>query len=166
MKVNYLIVLATSLIPMAVGILWYSKIGFGNLWMQETGITEEKAKEVNRFKVVGLSMLFNVFVAMLLPNIVIHQTGIMSTLMNDSTLNDPTSPLALYVQDFMAKYGTNFRTFKHGALHGFLSSIFLVLPVVGTSALYENKSFKYIAIHVGYWAVSLTLMGGVICAFA
>jgi len=26
---------------------------------------------------------------------------------------------------FMADYGTAFRTFKHGALHGFLTGIFL-----------------------------------------
>lgn len=166
MKLNYLIVMSSSLIPLVIGMLWYSKIGFGKVWMQETGITEEQAKSMNMIKVIGLSMLFNIFVAMLLPNIVIHQTGLMSALMNESGFNEPTSELGMFLQDFMTKYGTNFRTFKHGAFHGFLTSILFVLPIVGTSALYEMKSFKYIFIHVGYWAVSLMLMGGVICAFA
>jgi hypothetical protein len=42
----------------------------------------------------------------------------------------------------------------------------LVLPVIGTNALFERKSGKYIFINWGYWAVSMTLMGGTICQWA
>jgi hypothetical protein len=66
----------------------------------------------------------------------------------------------------MSKYGSNFRTFKHGALHGFITSLFIILPAIGTSALFEQKSWKYVAVHVGYWAICMALMGGVICAYA
>ncbi|MBC7412200.1 MAG: DUF1761 domain-containing protein [Bacteroidia bacterium] len=166
MKLNYLVVLASSLIPMVVGMIWYNAKVMGNVWLAESGMTKEKANSGNMFKVVGFSMLFNVFVAMALHVMVIHQMGIYSTLMNEVGLNEVGSPLYNYLQDFMAKYGNNFRTFKHGAFHGFVIAIMFVLPIVGTSALYEQKSWKYIFIHVGYWAISLTLMGGVICAFA
>jgi hypothetical protein len=43
--------------------------------------------------------------------------------------------------------------------------LFFALPVMGTNALFERKGFKYIAINVGYWTVTLALMGGVICHF-
>jgi len=41
-----------------------------------------------------------------------------------------------------------------------------VLPVMGVNALFERKGFKYIAINVGFWTVSLALMGGIICQWA
>jgi lysylphosphatidylglycerol synthetase-like protein (DUF2156 family) len=61
---------------------------------------------------------------------------------------------------------TDFRTFKHGAFHGIIATIGLVLPIIGINALFERRGFKYIALHVGYWLVCLILMGGFICQFA
>jgi hypothetical protein len=66
----------------------------------------------------------------------------------------------------MEKYGKSFRSFGHGALHGVIVSLFFVLPVLGTNALHERKGFKYIAINVGYWVVSLAIMGGIISRYA
>lgn len=66
----------------------------------------------------------------------------------------------------MDKYGKTFRTFHHGIIHGIMTSLFLVLPIIGTNALYERKGFKYIAINVGYWMVSLAIMGGIISRYA
>jgi hypothetical protein len=85
--------------------------------------------------------------------------------MNEPGLNDPGSALGIYVKDFMDKYGNNFRTFKHGALHGVITGIFMILPVIATNGLFERKSFKYIFISSGFWMVSLALMGGLICAY-
>jgi hypothetical protein len=66
---------------------------------------------------------------------------------------------------FMADYGTAYRTFKHGMLHGFITGLFLALPIVGINALFERKSWKYILINGGYFIVCLTIMGGIICAW-
>ena len=96
----------------------------------------------------------------------IHQLGFYSTLAGDPTLQDPTSPTGMYFADFMAKYGQNFRTFKHGALHGTIAGITIALPIIGTNALFERKGFKYIAINVGYWTITLVLMGGIVCQFS
>lgn len=67
---------------------------------------------------------------------------------------------------FMTDYGMAYRTFKHGALHGFMSGLFFAFPMIGINALFERKSWKYILIHAGFWTVCLTFMGGIICAFA
>jgi hypothetical protein len=32
--------------------------------------------------------------------------------------------------------------------------------------LFERRSWKYIFINAGYWILTLTLMGGIICAYA
>ncbi|MDZ4752768.1 MAG: DUF1761 domain-containing protein [Flavobacteriales bacterium] len=71
-----------------------------------------------------------------------------------------------WVKMMLDKYGKSFRSFGHGVLHGVILSLFLVLPVLGTNALHERRGFKYIAINVAFWAVSLGLMGGIICKYA
>ena len=64
------------------------------------------------------------------------------------------------------KHGTEaFMTFKHGALHGSMLGLFVALPVFATNALFEMKSFKYVAINAGYWIVTMALMGGIINAW-
>ena len=103
--------------------------------------------------------------AFVLQTMVIHQYNVMSTLVDEPGFNDPNSAMGTYYTDFMTKYGQNFRTFKHGMLHGFILSLFFVMPVMGVNALFERKSFKYIFINVGFWAISLMLMGGIICQF-
>jgi hypothetical protein len=41
------ILLASTLVPMIIGAIWYNEKTFGNAWMKETGMTKEKAKEAN-----------------------------------------------------------------------------------------------------------------------
>jgi len=66
----------------------------------------------------------------------------------------------------MEKYGKNFRTFKHGMLHGFIAGITLGVSIIGVTAMFERRSTKYILIHLGYWAITFMIMGGIICQFA
>ncbi|WP_317191325.1 DUF1761 domain-containing protein [Flavobacterium agrisoli] len=66
----------------------------------------------------------------------------------------------------MTDYGGAFRTFKHGALHGFITGIFFALPIIGINGLFERKSWKYIFIHAGFWTVTLTVVGAILCGWA
>jgi hypothetical protein len=66
----------------------------------------------------------------------------------------------------MDTHGNNFRTFKHGLLHGSMSGILFVLPILAINAMFERKGFKYIAINAGYWIICLAIMGGIICQMA
>ena len=66
---------------------------------------------------------------------------------------------------FMADYGNAFRTFKHGALHGFSGGLFIVLPITAINGLFEQKSWKYILVNAGFWIVSMTIMGSIICGW-
>ncbi|WP_299438606.1 DUF1761 domain-containing protein [uncultured Aquimarina sp.] len=166
MEFNFLIAAAAALIPMVLGFIWYSPIAFQKAWMKVCGFTEEDLKGGNMALIFILSYVLSFLLAIILNTFVIHQFGFFSTLMGDPDLMKEGTETYQYAQDFMAKYGDNFRTFKHGALHGAMLGIFAVLPVMGTNAMFERKGFKYIAINVGYWIVCLALMGGVICEFA
>ena len=90
--------------------------------------------------------------------IVIHQTGAIGMVGGD-----PTKALPSFGA-FMADYSTAFRTFQHGALHGFMSSVLFSLPIIAINARFEGKSWKYVFIHAGYWSLILTIMGAFICA--
>lgn len=166
MELNFKILLAASLIPLVIGFVWYNPKVFGTAWMNATGMTEEKAKGANMPLIFGLTFVFSFMFAFILQTLVIHQFSVFSLMANEPSLSDPNSEVGKYFADFMSKYGNNFRSFKHGVLHGVITGLFLILPVIGVNALFERKGFKYIAINVGYWILSSALMGGVICAFA
>ncbi|MBK7856965.1 MAG: DUF1761 domain-containing protein [Bacteroidetes bacterium] len=165
MDVNFISVFVAALIPLAVGFVWYNPKFLGNAWMQESGMTEEKAKGANHALIFGLTYVFAVLAGMILMPMVIHQMGVMSVLVDEPGFNDPNSELAIWYKGFMEQYGNNFRTFKHGALHGTIAGLFFALPIIAINAMFERKSWKYIWINVGYFTVTFALMGGVICAW-
>lgn len=166
MVTNWLVVLGSALFPMLVGMLWYNPKVFGNAWMQAAGLKEEDLKKSNMFLILGVTLLLSVFLAGGLLTIVVHQFGIFQSVNALPGFEDPTTPQGKALADFFALAKGNFRTFKHGALHGTIAGITLALPVLGINALFERKGAKYIFIHLGYWVVTLALMGGVICQFA
>lgn len=139
--INWLALAAASILPLATGFLWYGPL-FGKAWMKESGMTEEKAKNMNPAKTYGLAVVFAFLIAFnLFPTVFLG--------------GPPEMP-----------HGTEpFMTFKHGALHGAFLAIFTILPAFATNALFEQKSYKYVAINVGYWVVTMALMGGIINAW-
>lgn len=167
MQPNFLVVILTGIIPLITGFVWYNPKVMGTIWMKESGVNPTPPDGKKMMVIFGLTFLFSAMLATFLMTIVIHPMGLFSMLANhDADLANPSSELSQTVNGLMTKYGSEFRTFKHGVLHGVISSLFFVLPVVGVNALFEQKSAKYIALHVGYWAITMGLMGGVICAYA
>ncbi len=158
---NIYVLILAALIPMVVGFIWYNPKVFGNAWMQASGMTDEKVKSGNMLAIMGISLVLSFLLAFAMQSIVIHQMGVSSIFMDPSLGKEHPD-----LKEFMDKYGTMFRTFKHGALHGTLAGFTLALPILGTNAMFERKGFKYIAVNCGYWIVTLALMGGVICQFA
>ena len=160
MEFNILAILTAAVSALVVGFIWYNPKVFGSAWMQAADMTEEKIKKGNMGKILLMALVFAILLSASLQMLVIHQTGVYSLIGGQVT--DATLPS---FHAFMDDYGTAFRTFKHGALHGVLSGIFIALPIIGTNALFERKSVKYILINSGYWIVTLALMGGIICGW-
>ena len=160
---NWLIILLSALIPLIVGWVWYNPKVFGTAWMEATGMTKDNMTGANMPKIFIITFIMGFLAAIAIEFIVIHQWHYYSILANEPGINDPTSPIGMEMKAFMDKYGHNFRTFKHGALHGTISGIFLVMPIITINALFERRGFKYIAINTGYWIVTIALMGGLLC---
>jgi hypothetical protein len=72
--------------------------------------------------------------------------------------------LAFFLTNFNNSLGQEgeFDTFGHGAFHGLVLSLFIIMPVLVTGGMYELKKFKTIAINLVYWIITLALMGGVV----
>lgn len=86
----------------------------------------------------------------------VNQFGALGIIGGDCDIAKPS-----YIS-FMADCRNSFRTFKHSALNGFMAGLFFELPVKGTNALHEKRSFKYALFNGGFWIVCRTIMGGII----
>ena len=166
MAINWLAVFVSALVPLLLGYVWYHPKVFGNAWMKEAGMTDEKKKSGNMAVIFGVSLLLSLMLAFVMTIISYHQTFVANSLMNQPGFGDPNSDVGKYLADYMAKYGTNFRTYGHGFAHGVLiSGIFIALPVIGVNALFERKSFKYVAINAGFWILCMGIMGAIVCGW-
>ena len=161
MEMNFIALFVAAIITLFVGFIWYHPKVFGTIWMKEAGLTEDQLKTGNMLKIFGFTYLFSLFIASIEMTLTIHQMGALGMVGGPAKVNEVLPSFTA----FMADYGTAFRTFKHGALHGFMSGLFIALPVVATNSLFEQKSFKYVAITSGYWIVVMTLMGAIICGW-
>jgi len=137
MDINWLGFILAVLTPTIVGSLYYSNFAFGKMWMQSIGMTKEKANEANMGLVMGVSLLMSIMLAFFMLGF----------------CNGPGQDVP------------EFDTFKHGAAHGAIVSLFLLLPVTITNGLYEQKSWKNMFLHIAYWLITLALMGGILDHF-
>ena len=158
LPINPIAIPIAAIAALVIGALWYNpKIGFGNLWMRESGMTEEKMKSGKMAVIFGLSLVFAALLALLLMQFTNHQWGAFGMIGGE-----PETAKASF-EAFMADYGTAFRTFKHGALHGTIFGVLGALPIIGTIALFERKSAKYIFVNAGYWILTLAVMRAILC---
>ena len=158
MEFNFLAILVAAIAPLVLGFLWYNPKLFSNVWMREAEMTEEKMKSGNMALIFGLTLFLSFILAFFLQQLTNHQMGAFALAQGE--LGETATYLA-----FMEEYGNEFRTFKHGALHGVLAGVFLFLPVIAINGMFERKSWKYIFINSGYWIVSLAIMGAIICGW-
>ena len=165
MVLNPLILALSALVPTIVGFIYYNDNLFGKMWKRQVGINDGDPMP-NMVVLTLVSVLFGFLASVTLTMIVVHSNGLFSMLADAPDMKDANSELSKNVAGLMTKYGGEFRTFKHGALHGILTAIFFVLPIIGISALYERRSWGYIGVSTLFWAICLAIMGGILCQFS
>ena len=72
-QMNWLVTALAALIPMIVGMVWYSKMLFGTTWMRINRFREEDLKGANMIVIFGLTLFFSFILAIVVNGIVIHQ---------------------------------------------------------------------------------------------
>lgn len=134
--------------------------------MAASGMTEEKIKAGNMPVIFGVSFVLSVILALQMAGLSIHQNAVASLFIGVEGFGVEGSEVQTLYDNFFAIMGDHHRSYTHGLAHGLAAGLLFVLPVLGTNALFEGKGFRYIAINVGYWIVTLMLMGAVISQFA
>lgn len=158
MEINFLAILAAAASALVVGFIWYNPAVFGTAWMKAADMSKEKMEGANMAKIFIMTFIFAILLAMSIMPMVVHQMGAFSLTQGELGM------LPSY-ESFMNEYANEYRTFKHGAFHGVIAGIFVALPILGTNALFERKSAKYILINTGYWIVTMAVMGAIICGW-
>lgn len=131
-NINFWAVIVATLSTFLVGWFWYGPL-FGKAWMNAVGLSEDELQQSNMTKIFGLAFIFELIMAF---NLAMFLTG---------------SPEAVEQMDAGA-----------GAFYGFLTGFGWIFFALAVNSLYERKSWKYIFINGGYWAVAFTIMGLII----
>lgn len=139
-QINYVSQIIATLIPMIVGFIYYNPKVLGGVWMDANGFKLENMKAPKPILYVGALVL--------------------SALLGLFMHNYVTGP----GQD-VAPDGHSYHTFMHGFAHGVVGTLFVVLPILGTMGIFEQKSLKWLLVNVGYWLVTLILMCGILSAW-
>ncbi len=138
--INIVSQIIATLIPMIVGFLYYHPKVLGNTWMDANGFKMENMKP---------------------PKPVLYLLAlVLSALLAGFVHTNVTAPGQQTAPD-----GHSYITFQHGIAHGIVLTIFVVAPILGTMAIFEQKSLKWALVNIGYWLVTLILMAGVLSAW-
>jgi hypothetical protein len=127
--------LFAAFVNFIVGFAWYNPKSFGKVWMKEAVVIEESIKGAYMALIFRFSLLFGFMLASNIISLVIHQMHFFSICMHQLQGTDEAAKAMANadIANFMAKYGTEFRTFKHGVFHRLMYGLFFVLPGIGTN---------------------------------
>lgn len=165
MDINFFALLGAALIPLAVGAVWYNPKVMGTAWMKSIGKTEKDLEGGNMILIFALTFFLSIFLALAISQMTNHQSGVLQLFAMHPDFEKSGTPTYELYQQIMNQFGTAHRSFGHGALHGAFAAVFFALPLIAINSLFERKGAKYIFIHFGYWLITITLIGGVVCAF-
>ncbi len=168
MEINFLAVIVAALIPTVMGFIWYHEKTFGKAWAAGAGMTEEKMKSGNMGLIFGLAILFSLLLSFSLNFQAVHDAQVQGAMYyaTDGTMEpEPGSELAQWYEYFETNLAPANHVFSHGATHGAILGLMLLLPIIVNNGLFERRGWKYILINAGYWTICLVLMGGILAAW-
>ncbi len=137
---NFLAVGIATLIPMIIGFIYYHPKVMGGMWMDANGFKLESMKPPKPILYLG-ALVMSFLLAMFIAGAV-------------------TGPGQEIAAD-----GHSYVTFKHGLAHGLGMAIMVALPILGTMAIFEQRSSKWLVVNMGYWLITLCIMAGILSAW-
>lgn len=161
MEINWLIHIVAALVPMIIGFIWYNPKVFGNAWMKGVRLNEEQVRSGNMPLIFGLSFVLAFILSFAYKFLGDHHFAYQAffrPIEEHGMGVDATTAFGSELKGLIDGYGTRFHTWTHGLAHSFMITIFVLLPVMGTAALFERYSFKTFMINWGYWAVTIAIM--------
>jgi len=161
MPTNYYLFFLTAFIPLLVGTVYYHDKVFGSAWKKTNGFTDADLEGANMGVIFGSTYFLGILLSFAASGFAIHQPSAYQ-MMIPEVLEVGSAAEAQFLE-LMKNFGDHHRNFGHGAVHGGITAIFFVLPLLAINALFERRGWKYVFIHLGYWTICLVLIGGVLC---
>ncbi len=161
-QANWFILPIAALLPLLLGFIWYHPNVFGTKLAQLNGETSIQKPSLGK---IALIYLFSFLLAYILTLMSVHQTAIFQLFFMDPELANTNSQYNAFINDFMKTYGDRHRSFGHGMVHGAEAGLLFGLAFIGITSLMQNKSLKFVWIHLVFWVLCCSLMAGVVCQF-
>lgn len=147
MEFNWLFIVLAGLIPTVIGYLWYGPV-MGKQWIASTGKSEEWYQEQGNLPMImGTSVVLSIFLAFVIKVFIFTTHG------DHFGLSEDLIP------------GSH-NTFGHGAMHGAMFMAMWIIPTSVINGMFERRGPKNYWIHIVYWVLCGTLMGGIVDTFA
>ncbi len=142
--INIPAIIVAGLIPSIVGFIYYNLI-FNKAWLASLGKTNEEMEPSNPAITYGLGLLTAMLISFNLNFLIqlLHK--------------DVNSAGELFIN-------SNF-SFGHGSLHGALTCLFMICPVIISLGVFQKASGKNILLNCIFWIICLGLMGGILDAW-
>lgn len=159
-KFNWLILLLSSFIPVVLAYVWF------NLnWSQKILKLNEDSNLAIKWSIGSILGLFllSFMYSITISYQVIHQLHFQSLLLNEVGFDKGEGNAFKDLLYIFELYGKNFRSFGHGAFHGLLNSIFIILPLLIFQKLITKLNWKTTVYIWTFWTICGILMGGIIC---
>ncbi|MBC7778358.1 MAG: DUF1761 domain-containing protein [Phycisphaerae bacterium] len=143
-QINWWAQIVAALMPMVIGFIYYHPKVLGGVWMRANGMTKESMgtgpKPIMYLLATVLAFMLAFWCRLQFMDI--HQTS----------LNFDGTP-----KDWV--------TYRHGIAHGIFYGLLVVLPIVGTNAIFERRSLTYVLVNVGYWTLTLAAICAIVCGW-
>ncbi len=161
-QANWYIIPITAFLPLILGYVWYHPNVLGQKLADINGETIAGKKSWGK---IILIYIFSFLLAYVLTLMSVHQSAIFQLFFMDPELANTQSEYSAFINEFMEKYGHRHRSFGHGMIHGAEAGLMFGLALIGITTLMQNKSLKSVWIHIVFWVLCCSLMGGMTCAF-
>lgn len=133
--INYWAVLVSAIVFFVLGALWYTKVLFGDAWLDSLGKTKKELEKGQANSSMTKSFLIMFIAALLMAFVTAH-------------LVDLTAAVYPSAGDI-----------KLGLVTGFWVWIGYIASYVLTNVAFEGRPWKYYFINTGYWLVGVLIMG-------
>jgi cytochrome b561 len=140
MDVNWYAFAAAVVAQILIGYIWFHPAVMGKIWAKAIGKTIEEIKPQNPALVYGVTILLT----LLFTNWLVYNV---------------TGP----GQDHDETH--SFVTAQHGLAHAILLTLMFTIPIFGTLALFERKTWGWFIVQTGYWFLRLAAAASILSAW-
>lgn len=136
--INYLAVLVAAVSNMFLGFLWYGPL-FGKQWIKLMNFDKKKMEQAKK-KGMGKTYVLAFVGALVMAYVLSHAL--------------------IFASAYLAVTG-----FSAGLMAGFWNWLGFVVPVMLGMVLWDGKPWKLYFINIGYYLVSLSVMGMILAVW-